>query len=122
MAVVLAERHPSKTPQLMAYLKRIVHAARNFHGTAWVAYDRLYRRQVLAQRSLDWAQEDSSLYNEAFVGQAKMIPRCRHCLSDIHPTEMCPELGQPSQPWPVPYQRGPPLAMPQMFMAAPVQG
>ena len=78
MAAVFAEKHPSKAPQLLAYVKRIVHVSRNFHGMAWVAYDRLYHRQALAQRSLDWAQEDSSLYNEAFVGQAKMIPRCCH--------------------------------------------
>ena len=87
MAAVLAERFPDKAPQMLAYLRRIVRAARNFQGAAWVAYDRLYRRQALAQRSLDWAKEDSSLYNEAFVGQAKAISRCRHCLSDFHPTE-----------------------------------
>ena len=63
-----------KAPQLLAYLKRIVHITRNFHGTAWVAYDTLYHRQALVQHSLDWAQEDSSLYDQAFVGQAKMIP------------------------------------------------
>ena len=34
--------------------------------------------------------------NEAFVGQAKVIAQYQHCLSDIHPAEKCPELGQPS--------------------------
>ena len=47
MAAVLAEKYPDKAPQFLAYLRRIVHAARNFHGTAWVAYDRLYHRQAL---------------------------------------------------------------------------
>lgn len=106
MAAVLAETFPDKAPQLLAYLRRIVHAARNFQGTAWVAYDRLYRRQALAQRSLDWAKEDPSLYNEAFVGQAKAISRCRHCLSDIHSTEACPELAQLPPPWMSPYPLG----------------
>ena len=73
-AAVLAESFPDKAPQLLAYLRKIVHAARNFQGKAWVAYDRLYQRQVLAQRNLDWAKEDPSLYNEAFVGQAKFKP------------------------------------------------
>ena len=113
MAAVLAEKHPGKAPQLFAYLRRIVHAARNFRGTAWVAYDRLYRRQALAHRSLDWAQEDSCLYNEAFVGQAKSVPRCRHCLSDTHTTEGCPELGQFHPMWVHPYPGGPaPVAPP----------
>ena len=92
MVAVLAEKYPSKAPQLWAYLKPIVHAARNFQGTAWAAYDRLYRRQALAQHSLDCAQEDSSLYNKAFVRQAEAISRCQHCLCNNHATNVCPEL------------------------------
>ena len=60
MAAVLTEKFPSFSPQLFAYMRRVVHAARNFRGTAWVAYDRLYRRQAAARRSLDWALEDSA--------------------------------------------------------------
>ena len=44
MATVLAEKFPAKSLQLWAYLRRIVHAARNYQGTAWVAYDRAYQR------------------------------------------------------------------------------
>lgn len=107
MAAVLAEKYPAKSPQLWAYLRRIVHAARNYQGAAWVAYDRAYRRQALAQGSLDWAREDSALYNEAFVGHAKLISRCRHCLSEFHSTEACPELPTAPPPWPTPYALGP---------------
>ena len=71
-----------------------MHAARNYRGTAWVAYDRLYRCQAAARRSLDWAIEDSTLYNEAFVGQAKFIARCRNCLSEHHGSDSCPEFPQ----------------------------
>lgn len=105
MAAVLAEKFPAKSPQLFAYMRRVVHAAKNFRGTAWVAYDRLYRRQAAAQRSLDWATEDAALYNEAFVGQAKVVPRCRHCLSEYHPTEACPDFVQFQ--WPVHFVQGP---------------
>ena len=55
MAAILAESFPDKAPQLLVYLMRIVHAARNFQGMAWVAYDRLYQRQ-LAQCSLNLAK------------------------------------------------------------------
>ena len=103
MAAVLAEKFPDKAPQLFAYLRRIVHAARNFQESAWVAYDRLYRRQALARHSLDWAQEDSALYNEAFVGHARAITRCRHCLSEFHISESCPEFQQQWGPWPPEY-------------------
>ena len=85
-------------PQLFTYLRRIVHAARNFQGSAWVAYECLYQRQALARHSLDWAQEDSALYNEAFVGRAKATTRCHHCLSEFHTTEVHPEFQQPWGP------------------------
>ena len=68
-----------------------------------MAYDRLYRRQALAQHSLDWAQEDSALYNEAFVAHARAITRCRHCLSEFHISESCPEFQQQWGPWPPEY-------------------
>ena len=97
MAAVLTEKFPRFSPQLFAYMRRVVHAAKNFRGTAWVAYDRLYRRQAAARRSLDWALEDSALYNEAFVGQAKFIARCKYCLSENHATEACQEFN-PSYP------------------------
>ena len=90
MAAVIAEK--------FSYLRRIVHAARNFQGSAWVAYECLYQRQALARHSLDWAQEDSALYNEAFVGRAKATTRCHHCLSEFHTTEVHPEFQQPWGP------------------------
>ena len=34
MAAVLAEKFPSKAPQLFIYMRRIVHAARNYRGTS----------------------------------------------------------------------------------------
>ena len=90
---------------MFAYMRRVVHAAKNFRGTAWVAYDRLYHRQAAARRSLDWALEDSALYNEAFVGQAKFIARCKYCLSENHATEACQEFN-PSYPS---YMQAPPF-------------
>ena len=77
---------------------------KTFRGSAWVAYDRLYRRHASSQHSLNWATEDLALYNEAFVGQAKIILRCGNCLSENHTTEVCPEFvgihAWPPHPWP----------------------
>ena len=64
-----------------------------------MAYDRMYRRQALANQSLDWSVEDVSLYNEASVGHAKIIPRCQHCLSEHHSSEVCPDMTQFVLPW-----------------------
>ena len=32
---------------------------------------------------------DAALYNEAFAGWAKIIPRCRYCLADTHSSQDC---------------------------------
>ena len=106
LAAALATRYPQKAPQFLAYLRTIVRASRNFEGTAWASYDAAYRRQAANSRSLDWATSDPALYNEAFTGRAKAIPRCQFCLSDTHQSRDCmfaPEdqkrYGQPSAPW-----------------------
>ena len=89
LVAVLALRYPNKTPHFMAYLRTITRASRNFEGTAWAPYDMAYRRQAANQKSLDWATIDPALYNEAFTGWAKSIPRCRYCLPDTHKTHDC---------------------------------
>eukprot|EP00731_Ephydatia_muelleri_P038276 Em0703g1a len=40
LASVLTTTHPTKSAELWAYQSAIIRAARNFEGTAWVAYDR----------------------------------------------------------------------------------
>ena len=45
-----------------------------------------YRRQAANRGSLDWGIVDPALYNEAFAGRAKRIPRC---LADTHSSQEC---------------------------------
>ena len=75
---IMLEKFPDKAHQLFVYLHQIYHAAWNFQVSAFVAYDCLYWFQALARHSLEWAQEST---NEVFVGHAKAITRCHHCLS-----------------------------------------
>ncbi len=89
LVAILAAQHPEKTPHFMAYLRTITRAAHNFEGTAWASYDMAYRRQAANHKSLDWAVIDPALYNEAFTGRAKTIPRCRCCLADSHESREC---------------------------------
>ena len=58
----------------------VVRAERNYESGRWVTYDRQFRRQALARKSLDWSVTDPRLYSEAFTGRAKSIPRCSTCL------------------------------------------
>ena len=56
----------------------------------WVIYDHQYRRDALARKDLNWSVLNSRLYNEAFTGRARAIPRCTHCLGDDHAVGSCP--------------------------------
>ena len=91
MVAVLATRFPQHIGDLMSYQKTIIKACKNFEGTAWVIYDRCYRRRAAATKSLEWAKIDSALHNEAFTGRARVIPRCQFCLSDSHLEHECPD-------------------------------
>ena len=61
MAALLSSRFPHKAPELFAYQASIIRAERNFDGRRWVAYDRCYRREALAQKSLDWSTPNARL-------------------------------------------------------------
>ena len=82
LAAALSAHYPDKAPHLMAHLRTIVRANRNFEGSAWASYDAAYRRQAANNRSVNWAIPDPALYNEAFTRRARVIPRCQFCLSD----------------------------------------
>ena len=97
MAAVLSTRFPEKAPEFFAYLASILRADRNFDDGRWVAYDRCYRREALAQKNLDWSVPNARLYNEAFTGRARVVPRCNYCLQEDHVAQSCPR--NPNRPW-----------------------
>ena len=61
LAATLSVRYPQSAPQLMAYLRTIVRASRNFEGSAWATYDAAYQRQAANNCRLDWATTDPAL-------------------------------------------------------------
>ena len=75
MAAILSSVYPEKAPHFFAYLRTITKASRTFQSSAWASYDTAYRRQAANRGSLDWGVVDAALYNEAFAGRAKIIPR-----------------------------------------------
>ena len=95
MAAVLVSRFPEKAPELWAYQCTIMKAAHDYDGANWVAYDRLFRRDMLARKDLNWSVPNTRLYNEAFTGRARSIPRCPHCLADDHGGIACPHNPNP---------------------------
>ena len=95
LAAVLVSRFPEKGPELWAYQSTILNAAHSYEGVTWVAYDRQFRREMLARKDLNWSIPNSRLYNEAFTGRAKIMQRCQHCLSEDHGSTGCPQHPEP---------------------------
>ena len=94
-AAVLTSRFPEKAAELWAYQTIIIHAAHTYEGANWVAYDRLYRREKLAARDLNWSVPNQRLYSEAFTGRARRHPQCPYCLSEDHGGGGCPHNPNP---------------------------
>lgn len=79
----------------MSYQEIIIKVDQNFEGKVWVEYDRCYRRQVVATKSLGWAKIDTALNKEAFTGRARSVPRCNFCLSLDYSDHDCPACPMP---------------------------
>ena len=92
---MLVSRFPEKGPELWAYQSTILNAAHSYEGATWVAYDRQFRREMLARKDLNWSIPNSRLYNEAFTGRAKMMQRYQYCLSEDHGSTGCPQHPNP---------------------------
>ena len=73
----------------MAYQKTIIKAHHSFVGEGWVVYDTCFRRKAANMKNLDWGEVDLTLYNETFVGRAKVLHQCSICLSELHTTTEC---------------------------------
>ena len=50
---------------------------------------------MLARKNLNWSATNTRLYNEAFTGRAKALPRFQHCLSEDHGAQVCPHNPHP---------------------------
>ena len=97
MSALIASRFQGKASELFSYQASVAQAKRNFDRRHWVAYDQCYQREALAQKNLDWSVPNAQLYNEAFTGHARSIPKCSFCLQGDHQAQACPR--NPYRPW-----------------------
>ena len=89
LVAVLSSKYPTKIGHFMAYQKMIIKAQRTFVGERWVVYDSCFRRKAANTKNLDWGEVDLNLYNETFVGRAKVLQHYTTCLSELHTTAEC---------------------------------
>ena len=60
---VLTTFYPPRSRDLLAYMALIVRTAKQFGGTAWLDYDRAFRREAATGNLRDWSVMRPDLYN-----------------------------------------------------------
>ena len=80
MAAVLTARFSQKAPELWAYQTTILHAAHAYKGANWVAYDRLFRREMCAKKDLNWSVPNLRLYSQVSWGGQSAASSARTAL------------------------------------------
>ena len=65
-------KYPEKTQDMFGYLALIVEAHMEYEGNGWLSYDHRFRQNAAASLDAIWAKIDCSLWNMAFVSQAKV--------------------------------------------------
>ena len=92
---VCTQTYPEKTQDMLGYLALIIEARMEYEGDRWLGYDRRFRQNAAASPDATWARIDPTLWNMAFVGQAKVY-RCKHCFSLTHAAADCNWAPSPS--------------------------
>ena len=66
---VLTTFYPPRSRDLLAYMALIVRTAKRFGGTAWLDYDRAFRREAAANNLRDWSvmRPDLCNYHTALI-------------------------------------------------------
>ena len=86
---IVAEAHPERVRDLLAYMRLIIREAHKHGGHGWLTYDAVFRRNRQAS-SEPWSVLDPSLHTAYIAGQ-NLPPRipCKFCNESDHPSEEC---------------------------------
>ena len=74
--LVVTAYYPARVTNLLNYQLLIMHTAQQFSGSAWLAYNRAFRRQAAAYKLTDWSHMNPELFRFHVSG----------CVSVEHPT------------------------------------
>ena len=80
---VISAKQPHRVPDLPGYLTLITEAHVQYAGDGWIGYDRRFRQIAATKLHVTWAQIDTTLWNIAFSGKARLV-RCKFCFSIMH--------------------------------------
>ena len=87
--LVVTAYYPARVADLLKYQLLIMRTAQQFSGSAWLSYDRAFRRQAAAYKLTDWSQLNPELFHFYVSG----------CVSVEHPTAAPPvQSVSPTKP------------------------
>lgn len=86
---VVAQAHPDRVADMLAYMRLIIREARKYGGNGWLTYDMVFQRNH-EKKSVPWNYIDPSLHT-AYIGGQGLPPLtpCRHCNEVDHRSEDC---------------------------------
>ena len=86
---VVAEAHPNRVGDMLAYMRLIIREASKFGGNGWLTYDTVFRRNQVG-RTTPWNYIDASLHQVYIATQpGKVLAPCKHCLEVDHLSTDC---------------------------------
>lgn len=86
---IVAEAHPERVGDMLAYIRLVIREASKFGGMGWLTYDPVFRRNQEGL-STPWNFLDASLYQVYIANQRSRIAiPCEHCHEVDHPASKC---------------------------------
>ena len=75
---IVAQAHPERVTDMLAYMRIIIREASKFSGTGWLAYDSVFRRNQEGLAA-PWDYLDPSLHQVYIASQrSKVATPCKH--------------------------------------------
>ena len=104
---IVAEAHPGRVSDMLAYMRLIIREASKYGGTGWLTYDTVFRRNQEGV-STPWNYLDASLHQVYIANQLqKTTMPCNHCHEIDHLPSECAmasmrpkSLSSPPEPTP----------------------
>lgn len=104
---IVAEAHPERVADMLAYMRLIIREASKFGGMGWLTYDAVFRRNQEGL-SQPWNGLDASLHQVFIANQRGRIAiPCEHCHEIDHPASKCAVSSLLPQGWGRPAHRSP---------------
>lgn len=86
---IIAQAHPERVLDLLAYMRLIIREATKYGGHGWLTYDTVFRRNQEGSSQL-WNFINPSLHIAYIVGQdSPPTPPCQYCNEADHASQVC---------------------------------